>query len=459
MADQFETRHHSSPPMVRLALSRPPGHKMAMELRARLPDQSRAEFLKLNAGVHDIRGPLTYMKGYVGVVDNDLIAKNGQTLESLDPDFKYDNFDTKIMLASASVTREGTLRFSHDDISGIKDALSKTSLIQVARQYQVPDAIIHQIKIAPISQEKEHPKLFAHYRQLVFQDVLERKVAKLGDPELMMYVQNKHLKHPANIRAYFDRVFELLKRDFVHLQKNTADNISSKVSLDKLTKSHLDSMVLAAEEMSNLLDSSFQFLNIDQIDFTKDRSPVTITTFINKAIKLHENKINSRSITCDVVRNDVVNDELVLHPESWRVLDNIFSNALKYTNTHIRFVIENMGDHLFVVVIDNGRGLGSENKKRLFELGEQGAEAIESNGIGLWVAQHIVLEHGGFMGVDGEDFRGAAFYFVLPKSSNQTVPDTLRQDADNRAKELRNQFVDSIMIPATKMRASVAIKV
>lgn len=447
MDHSFETRHTSPPVLPPSATSRPARHNRAQELRSQLLNHHKREtFLKINAGSHDIRSPFTYMKGYVGLIEMDL-ATIGRSLRAVDPEFDYENFSTLLLLASASVTPEGNLKFSQDEISGFKDATSKTALVNLAKFYHVPKTMEHQLNSATSTRADEQINLIAQYRQLLFQHVLEQKVAKLDDAELMSFVQNRHPKEPARIREYFTKVFHLLKRDLTHLSTETAFQVKSNVPLNDTAVSHLNDMVTAAEEMPNLLDRSMQFLNIDEIDFKKNRVPTSMTAIIDEVIKLHKNRLNNRGITCDVVRGNNTNDELMLHPEAWRVLDNIFSNALNYTKSHIQIVVENLEGQLFVAVIDNGRGLGNEKKKRYFELGEQGVDAIESTGIGLWVANHIVMEHGGFMGVDGEDYRGAAFYYVLPKSPNQTVPGYLREAADSRARDLRTDVLKSLEEP------------
>jgi signal transduction histidine kinase len=48
---------------------------------------------------------------------------------------------------------------------------------------------------------------------------------------------------------------------------------------------------------------------------------------------------------------------------------------------------------------------------KFFRVAENGDEGA---GLGLSIAREIVLAHGGSIGVEGEEGKGAEFYFTLP---------------------------------------------
>lgn len=102
------------------------------------------------------------------------------------------------------------------------------------------------------------------------------------------------------------------------------------------------------------------------------------------------------------------------------VLDNLFSNAWKYTGKQEQAIIEfgateNDGKPVYFVR-DNGIGFDMAAANKLFAPFQRlpGAEAFSGFGIGLATVQRIIQRHGGSIWAEGEQDKGATFYFTLP---------------------------------------------
>lgn len=65
---------------------------------------------------------------------------------------------------------------------------------------------------------------------------------------------------------------------------------------------------------------------------------------------------------------------------------------------------------------DNGVGFPKAQAERLFKVFQRlhGAEEFEGSGIGLANVRKIVEKHGGQVCGEGDEGKGAAFYFTLP---------------------------------------------
>jgi signal transduction histidine kinase len=103
------------------------------------------------------------------------------------------------------------------------------------------------------------------------------------------------------------------------------------------------------------------------------------------------------------------------------VLDNLFSNAVKYSPPGRRIWIHVFADREGVVcsVRDEGPGLSTENQAKLFQPGARltpkptGGEP--SSGYGLAVAKELIERLGGTIWCESELGEGARFSFRLPR--------------------------------------------
>ena len=102
------------------------------------------------------------------------------------------------------------------------------------------------------------------------------------------------------------------------------------------------------------------------------------------------------------------------------VLNNLFSNAVRYGNTPCKIKLEVKDrDHcLWISVADNGPGIKKEDLKHLFEKFYRGAEAkqrvIRGLGLGLYYVKQIVEAHGGNITVQSKPGEGTTFHIKIP---------------------------------------------
>ena len=101
------------------------------------------------------------------------------------------------------------------------------------------------------------------------------------------------------------------------------------------------------------------------------------------------------------------------------VLDNLLSNAWKYTSKVARAHIEvgaldKNGQRVFYVS-DNGAGFDMKYADQLFVPFQRlhQADEFEGTGIGLATVQRIIRRHGGEIWTESEPGKGAKFYFAL----------------------------------------------
>ncbi len=146
--------------------------------------------------------------------------------------------------------------------------------------------------------------------------------------------------------------------------------------------------------LGNLADASrlalgeFQ-LRLSEVDLSQ-LVREAITRLPTEAAERIELLVNSGAVTGEWDR------ELLA-----RVLDNIFSNAMKYSppGTPIEVSLESMAGAAQFALRDHGIGLSPEDLEQVFERYQRAAAAVEGGfrgqGLGLYLARGVVEAHGG----------------------------------------------------------------
>jgi signal transduction histidine kinase len=103
-----------------------------------------------------------------------------------------------------------------------------------------------------------------------------------------------------------------------------------------------------------------------------------------------------------------------------QLLDNLVSNAVKFTESGGRVVVALgvTGDEIVLAVSDNGIGIPVAEQRRLFDRFFRAStaqdRAIEGTGLGLTIVHAIVRAHGGTIELTSDEGQGTTFRVRLP---------------------------------------------
>jgi two-component system sensor histidine kinase/response regulator len=179
------------------------------------------------------------------------------------------------------------------------------------------------------------------------------------------------------------------------------------------------------EDLKAMVESSRRISQITDSMFTLSRSS-TIAVEI-KPVNMQEVVARSIKFSTDIVA-DFEGIVRLDSPENWprclghapwleQVWANFIGNAMKYGGRPPQVVIgadpvEN--NQVRFWIRDNGPGLSSEEKDRIFEEFVQiPRKGVSGHGIGLAIVQRIIQKLGGQIGITCESDKGSEFYFTL----------------------------------------------
>jgi signal transduction histidine kinase len=128
-----------------------------------------------------------------------------------------------------------------------------------------------------------------------------------------------------------------------------------------------------------------------------------------------QQQLHNQSIVQDI-------DTILVEADKVRILqviDNLLSNALKFTSEGtISISVENNDKEAIVSIKDNGQGIDPEIMPKLFTKFATKSE-IGGTGLGLFISKSIIESHGGKIWAENnKDTKGATFSFSLSLANN-----------------------------------------
>ena len=102
-----------------------------------------------------------------------------------------------------------------------------------------------------------------------------------------------------------------------------------------------------------------------------------------------------------------------------QVLDNLISNALKFTASGGDVVVsgESSDAELLFAIADTGTGIPDDMQELIFErFWQAGKNEQRGLGLGLYIARSIVEAHGGRIWVESTPGKESVFSFSIPNA-------------------------------------------
>jgi signal transduction histidine kinase len=183
----------------------------------------------------------------------------------------------------------------------------------------------------------------------------------------------------------------------------------------------IDSALSATGMLMEMISTLLDVGKMEAGKMTLDFSAVDISDLARETIRMLEPLRGQRRLTLTSPEKMEIfaGDTNLIR----RVLQNLISNALKFTNKDrgiITVFIEiATKDKVRVSVVDNGNGIPLEYREKVFDKFCQVAANKQSKGystgLGLTFCKLAVEAHGGKIGLESEMGKGSTFWFELPR--------------------------------------------
>jgi signal transduction histidine kinase len=175
-----------------------------------------------------------------------------------------------------------------------------------------------------------------------------------------------------------------------------------------------------ARKLTRLINNLLDFSKIEAGLRKYQLEPVDLTEVTRRVVDALESQFrhNQFSVTLTTPEDALT---VLLDPEAAeQALDNLLSNAMKYSPEHREIVVEVAGDGRYGIVRVRDRGIGIPPRlqrrifQKFFRVQTDAGTGPQGTGLGLAIVDHVMRAHNGFVRVDSEPGRGSTFALYFP---------------------------------------------
>ncbi|MEB6113847.1 cell wall metabolism sensor histidine kinase WalK [Kurthia gibsonii] len=240
----------------------------------------------------------------------------------------------------------------------------------------------------------------------VLHDITEQEKIEMERRDFVSNVSHELRTPLTTMRSYLEALADGAWRD---------ENIAP--TFLNVTRTETERMIRLVTDLLQLsrMDSREYELNTDFVDFVK---------FFDRIINRFE---MSKSKEVEFIRElpttpiyvEIDTDKIT------QVIDNIISNALKYSpdGGYIRFKLTNIDDEILVEIKDTGMGIPKENVDRIFDrfyrVDKARARSMGGTGLGLAISREMINAHGGRIWAESVEGKGTSVFFTLPNNAEE----------------------------------------
>jgi two-component system phosphate regulon sensor histidine kinase PhoR len=175
-----------------------------------------------------------------------------------------------------------------------------------------------------------------------------------------------------------------------------------------------------ANRLDSLINDLLDLSYLESKEITFEKKEVNIKDLVSGILLNFKSQLKKKSVAA---KNDLPSD-LVIRVDIdkiGQVLTNLIDNAIKFNreNGTVKICSQDLGSKTKIFIEDSGIGIPPKDIPRIFErfyrVDKARSYELGGTGLGLSIVKHIVLLHGGEVGVESIEGLGSKFWFILPK--------------------------------------------
>ncbi len=202
------------------------------------------------------------------------------------------------------------------------------------------------------------------------------------------------------------------------LSEFLADEMPGPLNQDQATM--IQSVLSASGNMLSLVDDLLDYSLTEHRDERNELAPGSLAEVVRNSTNLLRFNASRKNINIKIKNGDLKTNILFDQRQIRRVIDNLVSNAIKFSppQTNVEINLLNGGDTVRCEVSDEGPGIPESEREKIFKA--FGTTSVKptggemSTGLGLSICKKIIEAHGGSISFRNRLEGGCLFAFSLP---------------------------------------------
>jgi PAS domain S-box-containing protein len=181
----------------------------------------------------------------------------------------------------------------------------------------------------------------------------------------------------------------------------------------------------SVSQMDRMIGDLLDAARIDRGGFTVTPACHDVAAFVSEIRDSYSPLAEAKGLRLECTSQEAAATAWMDRSQIERVLSNLIGNAVKFTPRGgvIAVTASTSGGEVCFAVADTGPGIPQSDLSRVFSRYWQAAGGDRRGvGLGLAIAQGIVIAHGGHIWVQSELEKGSTFYFTVPATPGACGP-------------------------------------
>lgn len=165
------------------------------------------------------------------------------------------------------------------------------------------------------------------------------------------------------------------------------------------------------DRLNALVENILVAAQIDKSNFVLHRQTVNVSQYITQLLA-------RPGIAGDHKLHSVIQPDIFMEIDNINfasIVLNLIDNACKYSSAGSKITVElkKTDRKIYLNVMDEGKGISDEEKKRVFEkfyrVGDEKTRTSKGTGLGLYIVNYLVQQHGGTIKILDNKPKGTVF--------------------------------------------------
>lgn len=236
--------------------------------------------------------------------------------------------------------------------------------------------------------------------------------------------QTKNLKYEKARTDMVAGISHDLRTPLTAIQGTLKGLIDDIVPTPEIKQRFLTTAYTRSLDMEKLIEKLFFFSKMETGNMPLNVQSVNLSQFFMKYINGKRKIYSSDEITFIYEQNSISDDDVTLMIDSeqmTRIFDNLIENSIKYADADMLTVTISLTQKerdITIIFADNGIGVPNDKLAHIFDefyRCDESRNKKEGNGLGLYIAKHLITEMNGNISAANEN--GLNIFISFPRAA------------------------------------------